>query len=256
MKLPSEAIEKDYFYCRPISYHSDDDALWYSAVPLGKNTLSVMVSKMCTEAGVSGNKTNYSLRVSGATSLFSAGVPERIIQQRTGHRSVEALQLYERVTDQQNVSVSRILSGEVDQFDTSTLSAKKNGPDDDELPETQKTQSQPGESSICYNNCSFNIYQSWDPFQVPPQYPVMPPHPIMPSCPAIPPCPTMSSCPAIPPCPTMSSCPAIPPRPTMPSCPAIPPRPTMPSCPAIPPRPTMSSCPSGSGTSYSSTSHP
>ena len=123
-KLPSEAIKKDYFYCRPLSYHSDDDAPWYSAVPLGKNTLSVMVSKMCTEAGISGNKSNHSLRVSGATSLFS-GVPERIIQQRTGHRSVEALRPYERVTDQQNVSVSRILSGEVDQFDTSTLSAKK-----------------------------------------------------------------------------------------------------------------------------------
>ena len=46
---------------------------------------------MCDEAGVSGQNTNHSLRVSGTTSLFSAGVPERVIQGRSGHSSLEAL---------------------------------------------------------------------------------------------------------------------------------------------------------------------
>ena len=53
-------------------------------------------------AGITGVKTNHSLRVSGASAFFDAGVPERIIQGRTGHRCLESLRVYERVTNQQN----------------------------------------------------------------------------------------------------------------------------------------------------------
>ena len=65
-----------------------------------------MVKNMCDEAGIVGNKSNYSLHVAGASSLFDAGVPERIIQQTTGHRSVEGLGVYEKVATDQNVKVS------------------------------------------------------------------------------------------------------------------------------------------------------
>ena len=39
-----------------------------------------MVSSMCKEAGVKGEKTNHSLRVAGASALFEAGVPERLFR--------------------------------------------------------------------------------------------------------------------------------------------------------------------------------
>ena len=55
-------------------------------------------SKRCS--GVSG-KTNHSLRATGAS--------EKMIQERTGHRSVKALRLYERTTEQQHHQVSSIL---------------------------------------------------------------------------------------------------------------------------------------------------
>ena len=87
---------------------------WYVAVPIGKNVLAKMVSTMCDEAGISGKKTNHSLRVSGATSLFDAGVPER---QRTGHRSIEGLRIYERITDEQEMAVSKLLTGESKRYD-------------------------------------------------------------------------------------------------------------------------------------------
>ena len=64
-----------------------------------------MVPDMCSDAGLVGKKTNHSLRVSGATSLFEAGVPERVIQQRTGHRSLLSLQMYERVSGGQEKAV-------------------------------------------------------------------------------------------------------------------------------------------------------
>ena len=46
------------------------------------------------QVSVEGEKTNHSLRVAGATTLFDAGVPERILQQRTGHKSVGGLRTY------------------------------------------------------------------------------------------------------------------------------------------------------------------
>ena len=59
--------------------------------------------------GIEG-KTNHSLRASGATEMFRAGVPEKIIQEHTGHRSVKALRTYERTTATQHLSVANVLS--------------------------------------------------------------------------------------------------------------------------------------------------
>ena len=47
---------------------------------------------------------------SGATEMFRAGVPEKIIQEHTGHRSVKALRTYERTTATQHLSVANVLS--------------------------------------------------------------------------------------------------------------------------------------------------
>lgn len=44
----------------------------------------------------------------GATELYEADVPEKIIQERTGHRSLECLQMYEKTSEKQ--AVSNILS--------------------------------------------------------------------------------------------------------------------------------------------------
>lgn len=45
-----------------------------------------MVKKMFEQIGVEG-KTNHSLRATGATRLFEVNVPEKLIKERTGHRS-------------------------------------------------------------------------------------------------------------------------------------------------------------------------
>ena len=61
------------------------------------------------DAGLEGNITNHSLRATGTTELFRAGVPEAIIQQRTGHRSLEALREYEHHDTDQDEAISQIL---------------------------------------------------------------------------------------------------------------------------------------------------
>ena len=58
---------------------------WFLVVPIGKHTLAGMMKTMCTEAGLPGSYTNHSLRASGATALFTSGVPEALVQHCTGH---------------------------------------------------------------------------------------------------------------------------------------------------------------------------
>ena len=187
-KLPSEAVMKDLFYCRPLQLISDTDGTpWYCAVPVGRNMLNQMVSVMCEEAGISGKKTNHNLRVAGASTLFDAGVPERIIQGRTGHKSIEALRVYERVTDDQLCMVSKVLSGSVDKFDKVSNSAvtKANTKAEDKVtippsvevdadiadvkPTLPPTNPAEGTSATNYYNCTVNMFQGQGP-QSPPYY--------------------------------------------------------------------------------------
>ena len=44
----------------------------------------MIVKEMCKKAGIEGTKSNHSLRATGATELYRAGVPEKIGQD-TGH---------------------------------------------------------------------------------------------------------------------------------------------------------------------------
>ena len=75
-----------------------------------------MLKKMCSDVNIHGNFTNHNLRATSATLLFNAGVPESIIQKRTGHKSLDALRTYERVTPAQEQAVSQILSNPTTSF--------------------------------------------------------------------------------------------------------------------------------------------
>lgn len=64
---------------------------------LEQNTLGSMVKKMFEQIGVEG-KTNHSLCATGATRLFEVNVPEKLIKERTGYRSVDSLRLYKHTS--------------------------------------------------------------------------------------------------------------------------------------------------------------
>ncbi len=106
-KLPLFAFEKNVFYCRPKKFYTGCST-WYESVPVGKNKLSNIVREMCIDANID-VKTNHSLRATGATALFHGNVPEKIIQNVTGHRSVEALRKYERTSKGQHQATSNVL---------------------------------------------------------------------------------------------------------------------------------------------------
>ena len=84
--------------------------VWYTKQPLRRNTLQKMTKTIFEKAVISRPVTNHSLRASGTTHLFSSGVPEKIIKERTGHTSLDALRCYERTTEGQIQAVSTILA--------------------------------------------------------------------------------------------------------------------------------------------------
>ena len=105
-KLPPKAIEKDNFYVQPATSGKQ----WFTARPIGRNMLSKMVKEICQEGGINGRKTNHSLRATGVSDLFQAGVPEKMIQERSGHLSLDGLRQYQRTTLMQDEAVSRVLT--------------------------------------------------------------------------------------------------------------------------------------------------
>ena len=147
-KLPPVAFQKDWFYMKPLgdSVATDPSKPWYAAQPCGENKLGGMVRSMFAEIGVSW-MTNHSLRATGASDLFQAGVLEKIIQERTGHRSVEALCTYERKTTMQHMAVSKVLS------------AKENCRFLDAQPKPGSSENAIGFSSVFANtsNCVINV---------------------------------------------------------------------------------------------------
>ena len=63
---------------------------------------------MCIDAGLP-PCTNHSFCATGATTLFQAEVPERIIEKTKCHRSLESLRTYERISNNQQKAVSQVM---------------------------------------------------------------------------------------------------------------------------------------------------
>ncbi len=150
-KLPIEATEKDLFYVRPVETVRNEST-WYYSIPIGRNKLSQMVHEICKIGNISGHKTNHSLRATGATELYAAEVPEKIIQEQTGHRSIEGLRLYERTSDKQHQAVSNILSSS----STSTYHSQIAKLDCSSQNLAMNTSSSIV-PNMSYNNCQVNI---------------------------------------------------------------------------------------------------
>ena len=127
-KFPPKGFDMDVFYLRPKKF-APESLPWYDCAAVGRCKLDKFMQVMCEEAGVE-KKTNHSLRATGCTALFNAGVPEKMIRDVTGHRS-NAIQLYERPTEEQKKHVSKVMmnSGSKPTIPDSAPLGKENIPD-------------------------------------------------------------------------------------------------------------------------------
>jgi len=87
-------------------------------VPVGINSLNKILPEMCEAAGFK-RKTTHSLRVTSVSSLFNAGMEEKLIRERSGRRS-NALFQYEKPTEENVSKVSKILGPSVSAVSYST----------------------------------------------------------------------------------------------------------------------------------------
>ena len=95
---------------------ADPCQAWFKNTPVGVNPLKNMMTKVSELAGLSMKYTNHSLRATSASRMFVSGVPEKIVAEVTGHKSVKALRQYERTTDQQFQAVGHSISS-LESFD-------------------------------------------------------------------------------------------------------------------------------------------
>lgn len=100
---------KDAFYLQPLKNMKPN--CWYSSKPIGHNTLEGTVARLCKKAGISGLRTNHSLRATTATRLYQAGVDEQLVMERTGHQSLEGVRSYKHTSEAQQANLSDILNG-------------------------------------------------------------------------------------------------------------------------------------------------
>ena len=100
------------FYLRPVkSVPNIVGTPWFVNVPIGiNNTLKLVIPNLSKEAGLSVNYTNHSLRATSATRMYTQNIPEKIIAEMTGHRSLAGLRAYENTTTLQKKTVTKTLA--------------------------------------------------------------------------------------------------------------------------------------------------
>ena len=130
-KFKPESRYGDSFYLRPVDTFdsSAQESQWYYARPIGHNILKGMLKSMCRQAGrqagiACDGKSNHSLRVTSATTMLDAGLPEKVIMDRTGHHSLDGLKPYARTTDLQQQQLSSTMTREI-QPSTSDIDSEK-----------------------------------------------------------------------------------------------------------------------------------
>ncbi len=99
-KLPIGTIS---FYLRPCAKVPEDETKsWYVKQNVGINKLRDVVAEMSVKAKLPIRYTNHSLRATAITRMYEGGVPEKVISDKSGHKSIKGLRTYERTSKEQD----------------------------------------------------------------------------------------------------------------------------------------------------------
>ena len=113
-KLPSNSA---FFYMRPLeTIPCDDSKPWYTNQRVGVNSLKAILPMLSSESDCGVKYTNHSLRATSTTRMFSKGVPEKLIAEKTGHRSLKALRFYERTNPEMERALNEVIADPTKEF--------------------------------------------------------------------------------------------------------------------------------------------
>ena len=82
-----------------------DQDVWYKPLKIGKNPLASFMSRVSHSADLSQLYTNHSIRVTGTTLLGRYDFSDKQIMSVSGHRSVNSLSVYKKVSDQEKIAM-------------------------------------------------------------------------------------------------------------------------------------------------------
>ena len=108
---PVRNSKKSNFYLR--SLERVTPAQWFGEQVVGLNTLKKTINFLAESANLEGYFTNHSLRHSGTTLLFQAGVDRKLIKEFTEHAS-DAVDKYQIMSHQQRKHLSAMIGGEIE----------------------------------------------------------------------------------------------------------------------------------------------
>ena len=154
------------FYMQPVQKPpADSSKPWFKNMPMGVNPLKTMMAKVSELAGLPVKYNNHSLRATSASRMFQTGVPEKIVAEVTGHKSMKALRQYERTTEQQFQSVGSSISVMETFGQEQVLSVSKSEIEEESVQETKpdkealvgELQKTLPSISGTLNNCTFNF---------------------------------------------------------------------------------------------------
>ena len=121
---PKSYHKKPNFYLQ--SLRSPTPKQWYGREVMGANKIKEVVKDLLSSAEIDGYFTNHSLRRSGGTRLFQAGVDRKLVKEVTGHRS-DAVDCYQITSEEQREKLSTIIACNVEEnIEKSSNNVEKN----------------------------------------------------------------------------------------------------------------------------------
>jgi len=111
----------DRLWQKPRDDFDDSDKTWYYNAPIGEKTLGNFMTSLSKLCRLSQIYTNHSIRATGATILAKNNYCDAQIMAVTGHKSVAALSMYQRVENEDKIKMSKSLSDSILKVPSKTL---------------------------------------------------------------------------------------------------------------------------------------
>ena len=129
----------DYLWQQPKELENMTDVdVWYKPAKIGENPLASFMSRISHHAKLSKVYTNHSIRVTGTTLLGRANFSDKQIMAVTGHRSVNSLAIYKKVSDQEKINMGSVMKSFLQNNMVYQLQAEAPQPGDTEEKTRQK----------------------------------------------------------------------------------------------------------------------
>ena len=114
---------KDNFYLQSLQKPTHNR--WYASQVVGQNTLGKVIKQMLFNARTDGYFTGHSLRRSGMSRLFQAGVDRKLLKEMSGHKS-DAVECYAITSDKQREKLCNIIAQKPQKSHSSSKEIDKN----------------------------------------------------------------------------------------------------------------------------------